>query len=172
MVRANALALALVLALAGVMLIGVPSTAAAALGDEVDDKTDPLWMRSTLFGNIGGLRPWLDGYGVSLGLRETSEYFRDVSGGIQRRGAYDGLTTITLGVDTSKALGISGGSFNVSALQIHGHGLSQSTLMSLQNVSGVEAGASTRLWELWYQQALMGGRLNRSSWSAITPRHL
>ena len=128
--------------------------------DAVEDKHDTLWTRATLFGDLGGLRPWLDGYGVSLGLRETSEYFRNVTGGIRHRGAYDGLTTVTLGVDTAKAFGLPGGSFNVSALQIHGSGLSQSTLMALQNVSGVEAKAATRLWELWYQQAWMDGKFS------------
>jgi porin len=56
-------------------------------------------------------------------------------------------------VDTGNAFDLKGGTFFVDALQIHGHGITAARLNSLQAVSGVEAEASTRLWELWYQQA-------------------
>jgi porin len=119
-----------------------------------------LWNRTTLFGDIGGLRPWLDRYGVSFGLQETSEYLNNLSGGTARGGAYDGFTEFSLGVDTQKAFGLPGGVFNVSGLQIHGTNLSTRNLQTLQFASGVEADASTRLWELWYQQSLAGGRVD------------
>jgi porin len=119
-----------------------------------------LWNRATLFGDIGGLRPWLGRYGVSFGLQETSEYLNNLSGGTARGGAYDGLTEFSLGVDTQKAFGLPGGIFNVSGLQIHGTNLSTRNLQTLQFASGIEADASTRLWELWYQQSLAGGRID------------
>jgi hypothetical protein len=34
--------------------------------------SDDLWQRKMLFGDLGGLRPWLDGYGIKLGITETS----------------------------------------------------------------------------------------------------
>jgi len=119
-----------------------------------------LWDRSNLPGDIGGVRPWLSTYGVTFGLQETSEYLSNLSGGINRRGDYDGLTQLSVGVDTDKAFGLSGGIFNVSVLQIHGRNLSTKSLQALQalqalqGVSGIEADVSTRLWELWYQQTL------------------
>ncbi|QIE28931.1 Porin B (plasmid) [Caballeronia sp. SBC1] len=119
-----------------------------------------LWERSTLFGDMGGLRPWLGNYGVTLSVQETSEYLRNLSGGVSREGAYDGLTQASIQVDTSKAFGLPGGTFNVSGLQIHGRNLSQHTLLTLQSASGIEADASTRLWELWYQQSLLDGRVD------------
>jgi porin len=109
---------------------------------------------------MGGLRPWLGNYGVTLSVQETSEYLRNLSGGVSREGAYDGLTQATLQVDTSKAFGLPGGTFNVSGLQIHGSNLTQRSLLALQSASGVEAEASTRLWELWYQQSLLDGRFD------------
>ncbi len=48
----------------------------------------------------------------------------------------------------------------MSTLQIHGRNLSQHTLLTLQSASGIEADATTRLWELWYQQSLPGGQLD------------
>ena len=117
-----------------------------------------FWERSNLLGDMGGLRPWLGNYGVSFGMQETSEYLTNLSGGSNRRGAYDGLTQFSIGVDSEKALGWAGGTFNASALQIHGRNLSANTLQNLQFASGIEADSGTRLWELWYQQALMDGR--------------
>ena len=119
-----------------------------------------FWDRSNLFGDMGGLRPWLGNYGVTIGLQETSEYLNNLSGGIKRGGAYDGLTQFGIGVDTQKAFGLPGGTFNVSGLQIHGTNLTQRDLQSLQFASGIEADDTTRLWELWYQQSLLGGKVD------------
>ncbi|NIE65958.1 carbohydrate porin [Burkholderia sp. Ax-1719] len=117
-----------------------------------------LWDRATLFGDMGGLRPWLGDRGISFGLQETSEYLNNLSGGVHRSGAYDGLTEMSVGVDTQKAFGLPGGIFNVSALQIHGSNLTQRNLLALQPASGIEADSTTRLWELWYQQGFAGGK--------------
>jgi porin len=119
-----------------------------------------FWDRSNLLGDMGGLRPWLGNYGVTLGLQETSEYMNNLSGGIHRSGAYDGLTEFSMGVDTQKAFGLPGGIFNVSGLQIHGTNLTQRNLQTLQFATGVEADSTTRLWELWYQQSLLGGKVD------------
>jgi hypothetical protein len=95
-----------------------------------------LWDRSNLLGEMGGLRPWLGNYGVTFDLQETSEYLNNLSGGAKRGGAYDGLTQFGIVVDTEKALGLPGGTFNVSALQIHCSNLSQRDLLTLQSASG------------------------------------
>jgi len=113
--------------------------------------------RATLLGDMGGLRTAIGRYGFSLNIVETSEVLGNVSGGIHRGFDYDGLTTMTLGLDTAKAFGWEGGSFNVSALQIHGRNLSADNLASLQTASGIEAERATRLWELWYQQEFLEG---------------
>jgi porin len=119
-----------------------------------------VWTRENLLGDIGGLRPWLGKYGVTFGLAETSEYLANLRGGLRRGGAYDGLTTMALDVDTQKAFGLPGGQFNVSALQIHGRNLSQHYLGTLNTASGIEAEDTTRLWELWYQQSLFAKRVD------------
>lgn len=119
-----------------------------------------FWTRQNMLGDMGGLRPWLGKYGVTFQLTETSEYLANLRGGLRTGGAYDGLTTATVQVDTSKALGIQGGLFNVSALQIHGTNLSTSNLGTLNTASGIEATPTTRLWELWYQQSFLDKRLD------------
>jgi porin len=118
------------------------------------------WTRSQLLGDIGGLRSWLGKYGVTLEATETSEYLANLRGGLKTGGTYDGLTTVTLGVDTQKAFGLEGGTFNVSALQIHGRNLSENNLGTLNTASGIEAQDTTRLWELWYQQSFLNKRVD------------
>jgi len=108
--------------------------------------------RGNLLGDMWGLRTALGRYGIDLAITETSEVLGNVTGGIKTGAAYDGLTTMTLGIDAEKAFGWVGGSFNISALQIHGRNLSAENLLSLQTASGIEAERATRIWELWYQQ--------------------
>ena len=154
----------------GVGLHAGPALAQASQSDEAtqggtlparsSDAAADIWTRANLLGDIGGLRTTLGNYGINFGLQETSELLGDVSGGTKRGFDYDGLTTVTLGLDAQKAFGWDGGTFNLSALQIHGRNLSADHLDSLQTASGIEANRATRLWELWYQQAVLDGALD------------
>ncbi len=112
-----------------------------------------VWTRETLLGDLGGLRSALWGAGITVDLNETSEILGNVTGGMSKGYTYDGLTTMTVQLDTKQAFGWDGGTFNVSGLQIHGRNLSQYYLSSLNTASGIEADPATRLWELWYQQS-------------------
>jgi porin len=115
-----------------------------------------IWQRSNLLGDLGGARSGLCSCGISYGLQEMSEVLGNVNGGIRRGADYDGMTKMSLGIDTGKAIGWAGATFNVSALQIHGRNLSTDNLAMLQTAS--EADRATRLRELWYQQATPDGR--------------
>lgn len=119
-----------------------------------------LWTRSSLFGDMGGIRSGLGKYGITLLATETSEYLANLRGGLGQHGDYDGLTTVTLGLDTQKAFGWVGGSFNISALNIHGRNLSSDYLGTLNTASGIEAQDTTRLWEMWFQQSFMDKRFD------------
>jgi porin len=110
---------------------------------------------TTLLGDMGGLRPFLSKYGISFSIEETSEVLGNVSGGVRQGFEYDGLTQGVLQLDTERAFGLHGGTFNISGLQIHGRDLSAENLYTLQTASGIEADRSTRLWELWYQQKFL-----------------
>lgn len=136
-----------------------PAMAQAVATDQASSRapTD-FWERSNLLGDIGGLRPALQNVGVTFNLQEIEEMLGNVTGGVHTGADYDGLTAVSLNLDTSKAFQWSGGTFNVSALQIHGRDLSTDNLATLQTASGIEASRATRLWELWYQQAFWGGK--------------
>src|SRR5271168_1720242 len=121
----------------------------------------PAASNSTmLFGDLGGLRPFLAKYGITLTLQEQSEVLGNVTGGTRQGFEYDGLTTATVQMDTQAAFGWQGGQFNVSALQIHGRDLSADNLLTLQLASGIEADPATRLWELWYQQKFFNDKVD------------
>jgi porin len=116
---------------------------------------DQLARTNYLLGDMGGLRSFLSRYGMSFALQETSEILGNVSGGTRKGFEYDGLTQMLLQLDTNRAFGWYGGTFNVSALQIHGRNLSADNLSSLQTSSGIESDRATRLWELWYDQKFL-----------------
>jgi len=107
---------------------------------------------SYLLDDMWGFRSLLSRYGLSVALSETSEVLGNVTGGVKQGFDYDGLTQMVLQMDTQRAFNWYGGTFNVSALQIHGNNLSADNLLTLQTASGIEADRATRLWELWYQQ--------------------
>ncbi|MBX5471024.1 MAG: carbohydrate porin [Acetobacteraceae bacterium] len=116
--------------------------------------------RSNLLGDMGGLRSFLGNYGISLGLSEISEVLGNVTGGVHQGFDYDGVTIMSMGLDTQKAFGWDGGIFNVSALQIHGRDLTTDNLYVLQLASSIEAEDTTRLWELWFQQSFFAGKMD------------
>ncbi|PYD75637.1 carbohydrate porin [Novacetimonas pomaceti] len=141
------------------------STTAPAEGD-----ADTLDTSGNLLGDMGGLRPWLYKHGITFGLQDVEELWGNATGGapsINDAGsgsgtgpAYDAVTAPTLTVDLEKLFGLRGGLFNVSALQTRGRSISQDHLYDYNPVSGFEADRSTRLFELWYQQSFLNGKLD------------
>ena len=129
--------------------------ASEAKPDDAETTGGSLLTSDTLFGDPGGLRSSLAAHGVTFGLAETAEVLANVTGGVRRGAAFEGLLAMSVGVDTEKAGLWSGGKFNVSAYQIHGRGLSHDNLgENLNTVSGIEASRATVLFEAWYEQAL------------------
>ena len=114
-----------------------------------DDKPD---YSANLFGDLGGFREAFAKVGGTLQATETSEVLANPVGGLSRGADYDGLTTITVQVDTKAAFNWEGGLFNASLLNLHGDNFSTSRIGALQVISGVEGDRATRLWEIWYDQ--------------------
>ncbi|MBV1831523.1 carbohydrate porin [Komagataeibacter sp. AV436] len=131
---------------------------------------DRLDTSGNLLGNMWGARPWLYRHGISFDIQEVDEVWGNGTGGTPSSSdgssgsgtgpAYDGVTMPTLTIDTEKLFGLEGGLFNVSALQTRGRSISQDHLANFNPVSGFEADRSTRLFELWYQQSFLQGKLD------------
>jgi porin len=113
-----------------------------------------------LLGNIGGLRTTLGNYGITLGLNDSENLLGNLSGGVKTGATMQGVTTATVDIDTAKAFGLAGGTFHISALQIHGQPLSAPYLDNLQAANGNEAEDATRLWELWYDQQFFNNKFD------------
>ena len=113
-----------------------------------------------LLGNWAGLQPTLATHGVTIGITDSENLLGNLSGGVKTGATVQGLTTMTMDLDTTKAFGLKGGTFHVSALQLHGRSLSPYYLNTLQTANGNEGDNATRLWELWYDQAFLGGKFD------------
>jgi porin len=129
-----------------------PSTAPSATSAGPFGFLSAPWDSPNLLGDLGGVRPALSKAGITLNISENAEVFGNLTGGVQQGFEVNGLTTVTLQLDTQKAFGLNGGLFNVSGLHIWGGDLSATNLYALQFASGIEADGAVRLWELWYQQ--------------------
>lgn len=112
-----------------------------------------------LLKDMWGVRPWLAQYGITFTAVDINEVWGNPYGGTKQGAAYEGMTTLTLNWDPEKVLGIKHGLFNISALQIRGRQFTGENLSDLNNISGIEADRSTRLWELWYQQGFWDDKL-------------
>lgn len=155
-VRPYALGLCIGLATSGRALAADPAADGAqpnaAVAEPANEPAqDDIWSRKTLLGDAGGVRPYLEKYGLSLGATETSEVLANLTGGIRSGPIYEGLTDLTLNFDLRPNYQIRG-NFFAHAYQIHGRGLTASHLDNLNVASGIEAAATTRLVELYYEQ--------------------
>jgi porin len=124
----------------------------AALGSGCAWADDAPDYSANMFGDLGGLREAFAKIGGTLQATETSEAFANPFGGLKPGADYDGLTTLTVQVDTKAALHWDGGLFNVSLLNLHGDNYTPSYIGALQTISGVQGDRATRLWEIWYDQ--------------------
>ena len=141
-----------------------PETRQATPGGEQAETESPklgLWERGNLLGDPGGVRTALAKLGITFGINEQAEVFGNATGGVRQGAIFEGLLTMSAGLDTEKAFGLPGGIVNASAYQIQGRGLSRNDLDSNPStVSSIEALRGALLFELWYQQSLLGDRLS------------
>lgn len=111
-----------------------------------------------LLGDWGGLRSALARYGIGFGLQEQTEVWGNLAGGIEQAAAYDGLTTASLCIDLAQAAGWKGARVFASGFQVYGPGPTPKLVGALQLVSSIEATASTKLYDLWFEQEWLDGK--------------
>ena len=92
-------------------------------------------------------------YGVTLAILENVETFGNLSGGVKQGFEANGLTTVTLQMDTGEGVRAQGRhAERQAASRYWGGNLSADNLLVLQTLSDIDAPVGVRLWELWYQQ--------------------
>ena len=152
----------------GHALRGLLTFAAAALGAPAAEAAqnwlgpNNLCAPDMLLRDWGGSRARLADYGVSFGLQEQSEVWGNLTGGLSRGGAYDGLLTAGLCVDLAAATKSrwAGAQVFASGFQIQGVGPTPLRVGALQTISNIEATASTKLYDLWFEQELFDGKVS------------
>lgn len=143
------------LSVGAIAVIGLLVVSAEARGQAAGSAESPY-----LLGDWGGERTKLHDAGVDFQLQEQSEVWANLTGGLKQGATYDGLTTASVRLDLEKLIGWTGGSFYVSAEQIHGRGPSANLTGNEQLVSSLEATRDTKLYDLWVEQRLPGDRLS------------
>jgi porin len=123
-----------------------PESEGGAQAEKKDE--DPCDPKDQLFQSE--FRDRLCKAGIKLGITETDEVLGNPTGGRHRGVIYEGLTDLNLRLDLRPSLHVRGEIF-ARAYQIRGRGLT-TTIGNLNEISGIEAAATTRLNELWYEQ--------------------
>jgi len=85
-------------------LVALP-VATAQAADKAAPK--PVWEQATLTGDWGGARAALKDKGLDLTLVYIGETFAVLSGGLARRGSYEGRFEFTSEADLEKLIGCS-----------------------------------------------------------------
>ena len=132
-----------------------------AVPAEVSQEVSPsLWERDRLTGDWRGLRSTLaDRYGVDVGVSYAGDVFGVVSGGLDHRVEYLDDTDLTLTVDAEKLVGWKGGHFFVYGLGNYG-GSPSAHVGDSQGIDNIDAPNTFKLYEAWYLQDLLDGRLS------------
>jgi porin len=104
-------------------------------------------------------RAKLAGRGLTLGFTYIGEVFSDIAGGLSRKSAYLDNLSLTLTFDLGKVLGWRGATLFVYGMSIQGRNPSRN-IGDAQGVSNIRAYPTSKLYEAWLEQDLLGGRLS------------
>ena len=112
-----------------------------------------IWEQETLTGDWGGTRSALKDRGIDITLNYVGETFAVLSGGIDRRGSYEGRFEFSLDSDLEKLFGWKGAATHVTIYQIHNSGRNvEDNVGALGDPSNIDALPTTRLFTAWFEQ--------------------
>src|SRR4051812_7819668 len=119
-----------------------------------DDKpADPDTGESTVAEKTLGIVPNpFAKYGVKFAATYIGEALGNVSGGLKQGATYEGRLNLAVDLDLQKLAGLDQLTFHANMFQIHGEGLSRNNLQNFFVVSGIEALATTRLYEAYFEK--------------------
>ncbi len=115
---------------------------------------------SHLGGDLLGLRPWLASRGMSLEALLLGDLSRNFRGGISTgKEAFRHLLEVSFTLATEPLFGFEGGTFFVDFQTQDGRHGTENLVGDFQGFSNIDAPGFTALYELWYEQVFLGGRL-------------
>ena len=123
--------------------------------EEEHKPADPDTGTSTLSDETLGFlkNPWVD-RGIKFSASYVGEILGNPSGGLRQGAIYEGRLNLAIDLDLAKIAALNGLTFHANIFQIHGDGLSRNYIGNLMLVSSLEALATTRLYEMWFEQQL------------------
>ncbi len=140
-------------------LVGIAPNSTGTQAEPVTNAASSIQTSLGPFGDPGGIRASPSAQGITYSFTYIGEVLGNSSGGIKQGATYEGRLDTNLDIDTGKVLGFPDGDFHAQILQIHGRGLSGNNVQDLFIVSNIEAYPDTKLYELWYEQSFLGGKL-------------
>ncbi len=149
--------------LASAGFLGASPASAQVWWTELDDDFLPKpSIGSSLPGNgdPGGGRKWLAERGILLGLEYTADLLSNVDGGARTGTVYQGKLQGIVAIDFGK-LGLDGLSLFANFFQIHNTGrIRRDYVGGVNTIAAIEAVPTTRLSEVWLEQAFFGGAVS------------
>ena len=143
------------------MLVALGSPMALAQQSAEDKSGFRRWAEQDyMFGDWGGLRTDLSRRGVDFEFFYAASVPDNLSGGLSPGGLYQGALLMTMDLNSQKLVGYEGGTFHVSGLWLNGQKpFSDKYVGDLNKVNALDFPNAARLWELWYQQKILDGKL-------------
>lgn len=140
----------------GLLCAGGPGGAGAA---------EPSWIESWLAGpgltgTWWGLRDGLGQRGITPSITYTADVLGNPVGGLRQGAAYAGQLNVDVSFDLGKLMGLDGLTFDISGNWASGTNLSQDDIGNFFIVAQAFAGQRVRLYTLYLDQELFGGRLD------------
>jgi porin len=113
-----------------------------------------------LFGDLFGVRPALARWGVQVAASFVADWSYNARGGLRTRGeAFRHLFDASLTLDTEPQFGLKGGKAFADVQTFNGRNGSELLVGDYQGFSNIDAPGFTALYELWYEQTLLDGKL-------------
>jgi porin len=117
--------------------------------------------RDYLLGDWGGLRTDLAQKGINFEFFYAGSVPNNLHGGQEQGAVYQGALMMLLDLDSEKLVGYEGGTLHVSSLWLHGEKpFSDRYVGDLNKVNLLDFRNAFRLWEVYYQQRLLDGKLS------------
>lgn len=144
---------------------GAVAVAASAAAEDSASAVRSQLPEASIAHQLVGLDPILTARarlaeaGLSYNINYIGEVLGNPSGGFKRGAIYEGFLEVHVDADLEKLLGWRGGTAHATGYQLHGRGLTTFYAGNLNAVSNIEATPSTRLFDLWFEQALFDDKL-------------
>jgi porin len=144
---------------------GAPAAPPAEKSKATEDKeeehkpTDPDTGKSTLSNETLGVLPNpFERNGIKFSASYIADAIGNFTGGLHQGAVYEGRLNLAIDLDLARLAGAQGLSFHANVFQIHGRGLSRDEIGNIMLASSIEALATTRLYEAWFEQKWAGDK--------------